>query len=57
MSATNPGRPNDDGYELVEAENPEYWQAVNELGKRGELPESQWPTEPWTPKRKALLGE
>lgn len=32
-----------DGFGLVEAVNPEYWRTLNEMGKRGELPEKTWP--------------
>ena len=40
---TNLGRPNDDGYPLVEADNPRYWQELNEMGRKGELPDRIWP--------------
>jgi hypothetical protein len=42
MTTDNPGRPSDDGFPLVEANNPEYWRALNELGKQGRLPERIW---------------
>lgn len=32
----------DDGFPLVESNNPAYWQALNELGKQGRLPERIW---------------
>lgn len=42
MNDDNPGRPNDDGYPLVEADSPEYWRALNDLGRQGRLPERIW---------------
>lgn len=32
-----------DGFPPVESDSPQYWQVLNEMGKRGELPERIWP--------------
>lgn len=38
-----PDRVPPDGFGPVEANNNAYWDEINEMGKRGELPERIWP--------------
>ncbi len=40
---TLPDHVEPDGYGPVEADNGAYWRELNEMGKRGELPERIWP--------------
>ena len=39
---TLPDRVLTDGFGPVESDNPRYWQELNEMGRRGELPERIW---------------